>query len=52
MTWTTLTVEGVAPDEVTEEFLVELMDLCESHELEVEGVGIDWRDSYGKTGCD
>lgn len=41
MTWTTLTVEGVAPDEVTEEFLVEMMDLCEAHGMEVEGIGID-----------
>lgn len=41
MTWTTLTVEGVGPDEMTEEFLVEMMDLCEAHGLDANGVGID-----------
>lgn len=45
VTWTTLTVEGVAPDEVTEEFLVEMMDLCEAHGMEVEGIGIDRQES-------
>lgn len=50
MTWTTLTVEGVAPEEVTEAFLVELMDLCEDHGLEVAGVGIDWRKSCRSAG--
>lgn len=50
MTWTTLAFEGVAPDEVTEDLLVELMDVCEDHGLDVDGVSIDWRDSRGEPG--
>lgn len=48
MKQTTLTFEGMAPDEVTEELLVAMMDLCEAHGMEVEGVGIDRRNSEGR----
>lgn len=40
---TSLVFEGMAPDEVTETFLVELMDVCEEHRLGVEGIGIERR---------
>lgn len=47
--WTTLTFEAVAPEEVTEEFLVALLDVCDEHGLDAEGIGIDRRESSGET---
>lgn len=49
MKWTTLTFEAVAPEEVTEEFLVALLDVCDEHGLDAEGIGIDRRESSGET---
>lgn len=45
MTWTALALEGVAPNEVTAELLVELMDLCAEHGLDVEGISVNRRGS-------
>lgn len=47
---TTLTFEGVAPDEVTEEFLVAMMNVCEEHRLDVAGISVDRRESSGGRG--
>lgn len=43
-----LAFEGVGPDEVTVDFLVDLMDLSEKHGLDVDGIGINWRESCGE----
>lgn len=45
---TRLTFEGVAPEEVTVELLVDLGEVAEAHGLDVRGVGINWRDSCGE----
>lgn len=42
---TSLSLEGVAPEEVTEELLVELLNVCEEYGLDLEGIGIDLRES-------
>lgn len=42
---TTLAFEGVAPDEVTEELLVALLDVGEEHGLDIGGIGIDRRET-------
>lgn len=45
MKLTRLTVDGVSPEEVTVEFLTEVMEVAEEHDLDVVGVGIDWQAS-------
>lgn len=45
---TRLTFEGVAPEEVTVDLMVEFGEVPEEHGLDVRGVGMNWRESCGE----